>query len=121
MLLILINWIFIFITCLGTGSLLLSGLVKISGAVRQSTPLELTLVCGLFATTFMALLINFVLPVDSLIRYFLFGLSCLILFLNRMEIFTILRDYFHRIASWTLLTRVLFLMIFLIALVKSAG
>ncbi len=121
MLIILLNWIFIFITCLGTGWLLLEAFRRFLKNDIVSYELEHVLLAGLFLVTFCGLLTNFAFPINGYFTYTVFFVSCLILFINRTNIIILLRQYGLKLNSWSPFTVIIFIAICSIAIIKSAA
>ena len=121
MLLILLNWLFVLITVTGIGWMLLRLMMKLPSVIRSEIPFELNFAAGLFGITFCGLIWNFYLPIDGWFRYGFFILSLIILLANRSEITGMWMSFLKKIVSLHLLSLILFSIVFLIALIKSAG
>src|SRR4030095_333266 len=121
MLFILLNWIFIFLTCLGIGYFTLQIITRYLNASISTIAFPLVLVAGLFSLTVINSFITFAFPLNATVRYIIFLFSCFLIFKNRLEISALLKNTISELKELHVVSKIILAGIFFIAIVKSAG
>ncbi|MBL0339528.1 MAG: hypothetical protein IPP71_00555 [Bacteroidetes bacterium] len=121
MTLILLNWFFIFITCLGTGAFFLKVIRKFLNIEEKSESIVYVLITGIFFIAAFCNILSFFLPIDAFVRYTVLLFSFFILYSNRVWLIELFRFELFRLREMHFIAKSSLLAIFLIAIIKSAG
>lgn len=114
MILILINWLYIFFTAILFG-IVFSKIVRL-----QQFKIVITTIFGLFSVTLLASVWAFFGPINSAFHLVLCFLSLLILFKNKATVTTLLKEIYYQIKSLSIPIKILLAISSLLILAQSS-